>query len=1306
MSTKARGKLTLERVLGLSTCSNAGLSVNRVTGDIAYPAGCVVVMYNFQRDKQTRYYRVEKPVSSIAFSVDGALLAIAEKGQAPSITVWDVETGQLKAEFKRHKYGVIAMAFSADSRFLVSMGLVHDKMLYAWDLSTNAVVGGAVVEDKIYAVDFSADGRFFVTVGYRHVHFWPLDDDNMFRVTGKVVADPPLVELASTPATMSRLADATFVDVGCGASSKTVALTADGFLCCFGGTVMERLVSLQASRGFAMSVSADVVAVAGAAATIRLFDPSTLEYKQTLPFPPSHGRMNDRDQFTAAFLTPPHPDEYAAAVAVRVVDATHVVAVYADHTLVVIERSTGTVRRTFFFHHGAVTDLQLVGRVLGVDARGRPHLSKTSNAPDGTFVTCSDDKTIRFWHLDRHKKSPPHTTWVNPYCPELLHVVYAHGATPSTSPLPPAVIDMRNPKDTADTRDGLKCVAVSDRTVAVGSNDGAIHVVQLDWPAMPQRILDKAHASAVLTVAYSPSGELLASGGRDRLTHVHDAAHIRTKTLENHSGAVVAVQFTADGKRLISAGADHNLVFTQHRIFRYNSFPVQGGKLHAMAVVDNDYVLTCVNTWVDVHTLISNKHVQTHHVGEHHRVALSPGAALVALGGSSHDKCIYIVDFHSGEVLAKAAGHGDAVTGLQFTLDGRRLVEVPLPPTTASALLPTSSWSLAHERDLLKKKKKQQETANAVADMQAKLGLLGILKPKPPTPVTLGQHNTVDNEGAAHGALELAKSPVHASIVAGYAAELEPETKYNSPDGSVEPRGSRTSNSKNGAAHSPVDVSVQQNVAADANQQPFGHVVSEDKADAVQAKPPPGHHPRDDDANRTIASTTKAKSSVDQIVDVQRSLSHFVSGYRPPQQQPKAPTTTTGNGSTLVTSFDTSSTLGVDASLSQFTSGYNRSPKARPSVDVPVDMSLSQFVSGFHPTEHAPGEPAAVVQQISTTTTPREQDSVDGTPVDMSLSHFVSGFHPDQTRTAPTDQHSSAVLPIIMEQQSIIVDETSTPLDMSLSQFVSGYEHAATPPSPPPALVVLPPASTIQPSVIDWTSDNLSLSHFVLGYSSPQEESNSSQAQSKDLRPVLLQDHNATTGPHVSVDCTTPVDASLGQFVTGYYGRQVSAEHDDDVDLHHVLVAADVDNLCPRDSLEQQSIETASEPHSASSSFDDDDNGHAFSKDVSLSQYISGYRSSVELIPVDMSLSHFTCRYTSQVTQGAPRDPPILEDHNRSVESNSSVIKACVDSDDSSSPQHLEGLHHTSQMMAEESDASRDKDKLVTISVNEPAVAA
>ncbi|KAF0748190.1 hypothetical protein AaE_007437 [Aphanomyces astaci] len=633
-------------------------------------------------------------------------------------------------------------------------------------------------------------------------------------------------------------------------------------------------------------------------------------------------------------------------------------------------------------------------------------------------------------------------------------------------------------------------------------------------------------------------------------------------------------------------------------------------------------------------------------------------------------------------------------------------VEVPLPPTAASALLPTSSWSLAHERDLLKKKKKQQETANAVADMQAKLGLLGILKPKPPTPVTLGQHNTVDNEGAAHGALELAKSPVHASIVAGYAAELEPETKYNSPDGSVEPRGSRTSNSKNGAAHSPVDVSVQQNVVSDANQQPFGHVVSEDKADAVQAKPPPGHQPRDDDANRTTASTTKAKSSVDQSVDVQRSLSHFVSGYRPPQQQPKAPTTTTGNGSTLVTSFDTSSTLGVDASLSQFTSGYNRSPKARPSVDVPVDMSLSQFVSGFHPTEHAPGEPATVVQQISTTTTPREQDSVDGTPVDMSLSHFVSGFHPDQTRTAPTDQHSSAVLPIIMEQQSIIVDETSTPLDMSLSQFVSGYEHAATPPSPPPALVVLPPASTIQPSVIDWTSDNLSLSHFVLGYSSPQEESNSSQAQSKDLRPVLLQDHNATTGPHVSVDCTTPVDASLGQFVTGYYGRQVSAEHDDDVDLHHVLVAADVDNLCPRDSLEQQSIETASEPHSASSSFDDDDNGHAFSKDVSLSQYISGYRSSVELIPVDMSLSHFTCGYTSQVTRGAPRDPPILEDHNRSVESNSSVIKACVDSDDSSSPQHLEGLHHTSQMMAVESDASRDKDKLVTISVNEPAVAA
>ncbi|KAJ0396987.1 hypothetical protein ATCC90586_009004 [Pythium insidiosum] len=171
-----RSRLTLERVLGVTSLSNAMLAVNPVTGEIAYAAGCIVVIYNLRRNKQVRYYRVEKPVSCLCFSPNGQYLAIGEKGYLPAITIWDGADGTLCAELQMHKYGVACVAFNRDGTLLLSAGLVHDQHVFAWDLSkspetneiTGRVIGVAVVEDKIMGMDFSQEGSFFVTVGEKH----------------------------------------------------------------------------------------------------------------------------------------------------------------------------------------------------------------------------------------------------------------------------------------------------------------------------------------------------------------------------------------------------------------------------------------------------------------------------------------------------------------------------------------------------------------------------------------------------------------------------------------------------------------------------------------------------------------------------------------------------------------------------------------------------------------------------------------------------------------------------------------------------------------------------------------------------------------------------------------------------------------------------------------------------------------------------------------------------------------------------------------------------------------------------------
>jgi WD40 repeat protein len=176
-----KSRLTLERVLGVTALSNAMMSVNPVSGEIAYAAGCIVVIYNLRRNKQVRYYRVDKSVSCLCFSPNGQYLAIGEKGYMPAITIWDGSNGALCAELQLHKFGVACMAFSRDGELLLSAGLIHDQYIYAWKLARDGAtgrmrskaVGVAQIQDKILGVDFCQEGNFFVTVGENHFKVQP-----------------------------------------------------------------------------------------------------------------------------------------------------------------------------------------------------------------------------------------------------------------------------------------------------------------------------------------------------------------------------------------------------------------------------------------------------------------------------------------------------------------------------------------------------------------------------------------------------------------------------------------------------------------------------------------------------------------------------------------------------------------------------------------------------------------------------------------------------------------------------------------------------------------------------------------------------------------------------------------------------------------------------------------------------------------------------------------------------------------------------------------------------------------------------
>ena len=178
---------------------------------------------------------------------------------------------------------------------------------------------------------------------------------------------------------------------------------------------------------------------------------------------------------------------------------------------------------------------------------------------------------------------------------------------------------------------------------------------------------------------------LLATAGRDRLIHIYDVnkRYHPLSTLDNHSSSIMAVKFTADGKRLLSCGGDRTMVFSNvvgPEITRIKSVQTPHGTVNGLALEPtNKFAVTSgqdnrLNIW----NVQSGRHMRTyksvHITQELYKADVDPSGMFVA--ASAFDKTINIFDFFSGELLSQVTGHSEVVTGVRFSLDGRHLVSI------------------------------------------------------------------------------------------------------------------------------------------------------------------------------------------------------------------------------------------------------------------------------------------------------------------------------------------------------------------------------------------------------------------------------------------------------------------------------------------------------------------------------------------------------------------------------------------------------------------------------------------------------
>jgi WD40 repeat protein len=108
---------------------------------------------------------------------------------------------------------------------------------------------------------------------------------------------------------------------------------------------------------------------------------------------------------------------------------------------------------------------------------------------------------------------------------------------------------------------GLGCygVALLPDSQMVATNDG-LDVQLWDVESGQSRYILQGHAEQVQSIKFSPDGQILASGSRNKSVRLWDSATgAALHTLDGHSGAVNCVTFSPNGKFLASGSNDNTV---------------------------------------------------------------------------------------------------------------------------------------------------------------------------------------------------------------------------------------------------------------------------------------------------------------------------------------------------------------------------------------------------------------------------------------------------------------------------------------------------------------------------------------------------------------------------------------------------------------------------------------------------------------------------------------------------------------------------------------------------------------------------
>lgn len=185
--------------------------------------------------------------------------------------------------------------------------------------------------------------------------------------------------------------------------------------------------------------------------------------------------------------------------------------------------------------------------------------------------------------------------------------------------------------------------------IAIGSQDGHIRIVEA-FKTDPQVQSLMAHhvgAFGVTGVAWSPTGDRLASCGNDRRVKVWDVASgVELSNMEGHGGWIFSVAWSHDGKQLASSGADGNVI-TWDVATGQKQMKFRSGQEFVMAVAwnpeGNRLASAHLSGDIQVWDTVSGEECCSFHIpfARFYDVSWNPDGARIAAASNLGDLCIW-----------------------------------------------------------------------------------------------------------------------------------------------------------------------------------------------------------------------------------------------------------------------------------------------------------------------------------------------------------------------------------------------------------------------------------------------------------------------------------------------------------------------------------------------------------------------------------------------------------------------------------------------------------------------------------------